>query len=100
MNEPYFQVSEDIILASVDSPELNGDYAIEDILPPGQTFDPYCPGVPMEAGDWAYKLVGIDIPKSHSPGCVWWSQCALRKKHKPSTQSFSNLITNIEPIEA
>ncbi len=97
MNEPYFQVGEEVILVSVKHPHVNGDYVVEDILPPNQTVDPYNSNhLITKDGTAGYKLEGLDDVGNS----VWWTQNSLRKKHKPSTQSFSNLITNIEPIEA
>lgn len=99
MNEPYFQVGEEVILVSKSVPELNGEYVVEHALPHGNWPNPYPSefkriNVTEGAG---YKLMGIEASETIPTG--YFKQSALRKKHKPSSQSFSNLITNIEPIE-
>ena len=101
MNEPYFQVGEEVIVIGAKGSDFDGDAVVIDILEPfiGRIENPRSPGNFMvnrtdEAIYWTSNS-RADVPNRSG----WSYQSSLRKKHKPSTQSFSNLITNIEPIE-
>jgi len=94
MNEPYFQVGEEVILVSRLWPELNGDHVIEHRLTTGLWSNRYKPDSMVDiTSPAAYKLVGLD-PGVTIEGSGYFGQPSLRKKHKPSTESFHELITN------
>jgi len=85
MTQPYFSVGEEVVLVSKESPELNGEYVIESIITDWE-FDP------------GYDLEGITLDEG--PGTnVHWAQEALRKKHKPSDKSFSELMDTANTME-
>lgn len=82
---PKFEVGEEVILQSISAPELNGDTVVLDVR--------YCvyrnwSTKELEEG-YLYQL-GI---KGHNDG---WMESSLRKKHKPSDMSFTDLMTSIK----
>jgi len=98
MNEPYFEVGEEVILESKSAPEWNGEHVIEHVLPNGTWVNPSeCTHVHITEG-FGYKLMGVESSEKRVTG--YFVQSALRKKHKPSGKSFQELITNLQPTEA
>jgi len=101
MNEPYFQVGEEVLIQCETSPQDNGDATVLSVLPPSSVEIKN----PMSSGDFIdphnQNIYWMDKSYVEPEGWSgWYFQSTLRKKHKPSTKSFSQLITNIEPIEA
>ncbi len=96
MNEPYFQVGEEATVCHDEFPQRNGDVVIVDIRFGMDGFnDPRSRKIIIPVEDVTYE-VDRDLDGT---GYYWVKQSALRKKHKPSTQSFSTLITTLKPRE-
>ena len=81
MREAYFSVGEEVILVSVDHPELNGEVKVLSREP--ELFSP----------GWSY---GLDVDVN---GKNQWQESALRKKHKPSEFTFEQLIKQEVPVD-
>jgi len=97
MSNPYFSVGEEVILQSKDFPHLSGDHIIERVFLVG---DPV-----FKVGNHTY--VNRDTPAYHLEGendigrdgyREPWVQSVLRKKHKPSTDSFTEMMSNINEL--
>ena len=87
---PYFNVGEEVILCSEAAPNLNGEYVVLDFV---HTFNAVCPVTKKFYAGFSYRLsVSVD-------GCFWWNETALRKKHKPSDQSFKELIKSTRELK-
>ena len=99
MTQPYFNVGETVILQSVDDPHLSGEHAIEHCLAIGAHANPYKDGFTVTITEsYGYKLFGIDHGDTIS-GSGYYRQSALRKKHKPSDESFSEIMTNYTTVK-
>ena len=100
MTNPYFSVGEEVIVVVEHGSQHNGDHVIEAILPKGRHELPETGGFHNVTDLFAYKMVGIgydDVPDEYSG---YFKQSSLRKKHKPSDESFTDMITHLnkEPI--
>ena len=93
MSNPYFSVGEEVILVSVDYPELNGDYIILDVMPPTGNIIRGRDGLMYRHNNLDYS-----IGEGGRNGLDHWAQSALRKKHKPSTDSFTEMMSNINEL--
>lgn len=96
MPNPYFSVGEEVILQSKDSPELNGEYVVEAVFGEGDTCSRTAGRRWINKNGYGYFLEGEChmAPDSECPRVVW-RESALRKKHKPSTDSFTEMMSNI-----
>lgn len=102
MSGQYFEIGEEIILASENRPELNGEYIIKDVMPPNRiNYICTVTGSLMRANTdfFCYALDGLvfECRKTKNPS-AFWHQSALRKKHKPSEESFSEIMSNLEVL--
>lgn len=88
MNNPYFSIGEEVILVSKDAPHLNGDYTVERVLQKGDTLTSTDGNIGI-VSELGYSI-GVAFTRYDS-----WCQSALRKKHKPSDESFTNMISNL-----
>ena len=99
---PYFEVGEEVILCSTMHPEFNGEYLVIEALS-GNEFASYIRNlgyrVAFDTGPFYYNL-GFLIDTEEEGGFEWyhWEQTALRKKHKPSTDSFTEMMSNIDEL--
>ena len=89
-----FKVGEECILQSQSQPQLNGDCAVLEVLPPKKRSSHMGGGIYQMVHGCCYYL-SID-----SPSGVAWHESALRKKHKPSTQSLSTMIETANKVRA
>jgi len=96
MNQ-YFEIGEEVVLVSEMDSSLNGEYVITDIDPPHDK-DYMCPytGTFMEpTRSYGYKLDElIFVSKITGDSICWFDQSALRKKHKPSDESFGEIMNS------
>ena len=90
----YFKLGEEWILQSVQNPELNGDCVITAVEEPERRWHFIGGGEIGWATDFAYFTT-----IAHPNGCVW-NESALRKKHKPSTESLSTMIEELNKVKA
>lgn len=83
MSNPYFEIGEEVILASEMLPQFNGEYIVSDR---------------RACNNIGYEYWLENDPVNGKP----WYETLLRKKHKPNNESFSQLITNLnkqtEPV--
>jgi hypothetical protein len=85
----YFKVGEEVILQSTLYPELNGDCIVTDALESTPRVCHFANGINEISSGRAYYTT---ISNSNN----WpWSESALRKKHKPSTESLSSMIAKL-----
>jgi len=84
-----FHVGEDVILVSELFPHKNGEYVIEDVL-----FQPFviCEDMTYQ-NIYTYKLLGAPIEVGYNG---YWIENSLRKKHKPSSESYSELLKSLK----
>lgn len=87
MSRPLFAVGEEVILQSVNYPEANGDYVIIEAFY-GQALD----SVTRELETAFFYMLDTDAYKKGE----WWHQESLRKKHKPTDESFDEMMNNIK----
>lgn len=97
MTQPYFSIGEEVILISIDNPRLNGEYTIERYMPPQPCINPLT-GRLNTSTNHAYKLHGIE-PEDTTKGSGYFRQSSLRKKHRPSDESFSELMANYRTVK-
>lgn len=83
MNQPLFKVGEEVILQSSQLPECNGEYVVS--------------GIERVCGCW-YDL-GFTLPEDIEHGGTLWAERCLKKKYKPSTQSYDELVKELQEFE-
>jgi hypothetical protein len=90
----YFKVGEEVILQSQCYPELNNDCVVIGVFKPdgGLTMLPDGTG---ELRDCYSYTTTIEAPSGND-----WCESALRKKHKPSTESLSTMIEELNKVKA
>jgi hypothetical protein len=85
---PLFSVGEVVILQSVSRPELNGECTVLERVAPGQMAK--C-GLINNLHGYGYKTTIKNISDS-----IHWAESALRKKHQPGEQSFTQLMQTLK----
>lgn len=96
MKQALYKVGEEVILQSVSFPELSGECIVLEVKPnpTGQYYD--VDGI-STGSYFSYKLT-IERPDPQVP---WWTEVVIKKKHKPSDQSFDRLMSSLkEPQKA
>lgn len=105
MGNPYFSVGEEVVICSKHYPEINGDNTIISVLNNDEMQL-----ILTSMGDFHTTVSGyfyeldIDIEarvNSGKPTGVkinHLNQSALRKKHKPSTDPFTEMMSNINEL--
>jgi hypothetical protein len=88
----YFKVDEECILQSAHHPELNGDYIVLRVLNDTPRITHF-KGESVITSGYAY-IISIENPSE----CIW-DESALRKKHKPSTESLSTMIEELNKVK-
>lgn len=96
MNKPYFEVGEEVMLASRIRPDLNGEYTVSEVLKRGIQTITSDDGGKHEieiVSQYAYFLseLGRYVRDGFLSAC---KQESLRKNHKPSDESFSEIMAN------
>lgn len=82
---PLFRVGEEVVLQSINYPELNGNAIVQKVDSGYEEGSKKpCYGYVLNIGNPLY------------PG---WAESALRKKHKPSDHSFDSLIAELKSKE-
>ena len=90
MKSPLFEIGENVILQSRSFPEYNGEEIIIDIRRSNDNKALTLNGIIDTGTPWGYKL------NIQHPLCGWWSEVALRKKHKPSEDSYESMINKLK----
>lgn len=93
--KPYFNVGEEVILCSKNFPQYSGDYIIRKLVYRGLHICRITGKQCVFSGDIGY-ILDADLIGSNGVEAVW-RQSALRKKHKPSGKSFSEIINSTNP---
>ena len=96
MSEPKYSVGEVVILQSVSRPEMNGQYAVTQVVRAGGTYtSQYLGGVHIaldKHNTASYELDGCD-------NVALWAERALRKKHQGSDDSFEEMVSKLKTGE-
>jgi hypothetical protein len=79
---PLFSVGEVVILQSVSEPDKNGEYTVIGQYVGSHSF--------TKEPCLVYEL---DMVAS---ACTYWTESALRKKHQPGEQSFTELMQTLK----
>ncbi len=89
-----FEIGEQVIADFKNYPENNGEYTILEVLTPEQMKEEFREYSILQS--IYYRLDGLTIvgPRNGTI-CNAAGQSALRKKHKPSELSFTELMTNL-----
>lgn len=82
-----FQVGEEVILQSLTYPELNGECVVLSVVENDDN---------LAWKDGKLVDVGTHYMYKTSVGSNYWSEIALRKKHEPSDDSFSQLMDKLK----
>ena len=90
----YFKVGEECILQSKCYPELNGDCVVTKCFGKSRGLLVLADRTKKITSSFAY-VTSIEAPN----GCAW-DESALRKKHKPSTESLSTIIEQLKKVKA
>jgi hypothetical protein len=85
----HFKVGEECILQSKCHPVLNGDCVINSVQGPSMRRTMYPDGRIVSKVGFAYSI------STENPSGRLWAEVALRKKHKPSTESLSSMIAKL-----
>lgn len=100
MRKPYFHVGEEVILQSVSRPDLNGEYTVRQVLDDRETYICRATGEnirPYPEG-FHYTLEEV-VPLTHDGFENCWRESALRRKHKPSDDSFEQMMNKLKEKE-
>jgi hypothetical protein len=90
----YFKVGEECILQSKCWPKLAGDCVVTAVHGPNRRRSIYPDGTSITKVGFGYATT-IKNPNGHE-----WAEVALRKKYKPSTESLSTMIEELNKIKA
>jgi hypothetical protein len=83
-NRPLFKIDEEVILSSPEYPEFNGEYIVHRI--------------DSEPDNHWYDL-GFSCPEDAEFGGTLWHERCLKKKHKPSSYGFDELINEMNSVQ-
>ena len=90
----YFKVDEECILQSKRYPELNGDCVVTKCFGKSRGSLVLADRTEKITSSFTY-LTSIEAPNGFA-----WDESALRKKHKPSTESLSTMIEELNKVKA
>lgn len=97
-----FSVGEEVILCSKNHPQYNGAYIVDKVVISGEKHTCRITGQSGNVRGGSSEL-GYLLNVPHLDAIegveIAWSQSALRKKHKPSTESFSEMMRNLNTIK-
>ena len=103
MTRPLFEEGEEVILQSATLPHFNGEYSIHSIVFQGDIYtDRLTDGLVKatynddETKDIPGYLLDIPMLDPSTKYEIIWCQTALRKKHKGSDFSFSELMQDLK----
>ena len=101
MNNPYFEVGEEVILVSENEPQFNGDYIVAGVFDQEERAEHIRKRGFISnktGGEFGYDLGFVINVDKQGFEEIFWAQSALRKKHKPSTDSFTEMMSNIDEL--
>lgn len=95
MSKPFFQVGEEVILQSRQNPELNGECTVRQIVFGTDLYNCRVSGRIIyrdcDATYFGYILEEVISEAISDDGAIIeniWDESAIKKKHKPSDNSF------------
>lgn len=95
----WFDVGEEVVIQSVSNPQYNGkSFIIKNIFDKGERYQDRANGYNYFMTDgpgFLMEQVLKDATESDGRELVF-NQSALRKKHKPSDESFKDMMQNIK----
>lgn len=91
MNKPLFEVGEEVILCSINKPEKNGDAVVLSCGHKAITRNVHTREILRDV--FCYKLT----IQGDQGGCNWL-ESTLRKRHKPSDNSFEEMMSNLDRV--
>lgn len=83
----WFEVGEEVLLVSKFQPQHDGEYVIKELVN-GNMYDV------SEERD--VRGVVVDLGFVADLGNQYWDIKSIRKKHKPSDESFKDMMQNIQ----
>lgn len=84
-----FSMGEEVLLQSKSCPELNGECIILEVRESKSTYGMHLGKIVDLGTPYGYKTT-IPCPTEY------WSEVALRKKHKPSEDSYQKLMDKLK----
>lgn len=98
---PWFSVGEEVILQNITYPEYNGEYYIERVVYEDDIIECRITNQTFRIYGIGYLLNTPLLNKIDMRGLeVVWDKISLRKKHKPSDESFGELMNNLKSVTA
>lgn len=97
--QPKFSVGEEVILQSPHEPKYNGEYIVEQVIPPLEKHICRLTGAITlnTTGQNRYILNFIFDLEDMKGREAWVLETSLRKKHKPSEfKDFTSLMNNLK----
>lgn len=99
--QPLFSVGEEVILCSVNCPELNGEYTVINVYKEGDIATCQITGKSFIANGsesgFGYSLYPPNLCDIRGLEALF-DQTALRKKYPPSTESFKEMMSNLTKV--
>lgn len=94
-----FSVGEEVILCSEVRPDLKGEDTIYKVLKKGDIHTCRGSGKQMRLLKRPLGYI-LETPFLDEEGIEYfWEQKSLRKKHRPSTESFNEMMRNLNTIK-
>jgi hypothetical protein len=93
---PKFSVGEVVILQSVNRPDLNGEYSVLIVVNEKMAYECPITGKKIINGGDCVGYVLDDGALDETDTCCQWKESALRKKHQPGEQSFTDLMASLK----
>jgi hypothetical protein len=90
MTQPKFNIGEEVVLQSDTYPELNGECTVLSVSDKVH-FGYWCHGSWKNSSPCHSYTTSIK-----SPYDGWWAEIALKKKPKPSKDSFSQMMDKLK----
>ena len=99
MTRPLFSEGEQVILCSKKLPQCNGEYTVHAIHKEGDLVPCRFTGEVFAARGSALGYA-LTPPVNLNRFEALWCQSALRKKYPPSTESFKEMMSNLNKVVA
>ncbi|UVN13478.1 hypothetical protein FBPa8_0014 [Pseudomonas phage vB_PaeP_FBPa8] len=99
MRKPYFHVGEEVILQSVDRPDLNGEYTVRQVVVGRETYICRDTGSKIRTYPEGVYYILEEVILLTDGFETSWCESALRKKHKPSDDSFEQMMDKLREKE-
>lgn len=96
MSSPKFKAGEEVILVSREASEYNGEYIVEEIFSPLDTYTCRYTGVFLtsRSSQVCYRMEGLTPSRGRFEVLI--GESSLRKKHQKGDMSFKNLMETLK----